>query len=302
MTDNIVVAGKYVFLATEMKRVYVYNRETPPLGRGGMGTVYIGKDCLNGTSVAIKQLHPSLCSLPWLRTRMREESALIFSHENIVEMLGYSEYKNHRGPIFVISKYVEGTTIDNAIYRYGADAANVIKTMLPIFNALEFLHSQGVYHLDIKPTNIMIDDFSVVKLMDLGVTNLSVASAGYVSNELSCIGTPSYAAPEQFIVPGKEMKVDGRSDIYELGVTLYKLICGTNPYDQESLSKTYHKHINYAIEPHVKIPDRVYNVLAKATEVNPDDRFQTVQEFKTALEEAITPQRGGIFSFFKKLR
>lgn len=296
MTDNIVVAGKFVYLSTGMRRIYVYNNAVAPLGRGGMGVVYGGMDCRNCSRVAIKQLHPRLTSVPALRKRTREESSLTFSHPNIVEMLGCCELKSGRGPMFVISKFVEGRNADDyvatqpGLFNSADRAVRIIRLHLPLLDALEFLHRQNIRHLDIKPSNIMIDNFSTVKLMDLGVANSTMDTAGFGADEFGVLGTPAFAAPEQFNVPGRESQVDGRSDLYELAVTLYKLICGYNPYEDRSLQRAYRLHAGECLPSHDLLPDELHHVLARATEPAPDKRYQDAAAFKEALTEAITPR------------
>ncbi len=297
MDDNIVVAGKLVYLATGMRHVYVYDRTAAPLGRGGMGLVYLGYDCRNGLPVAIKQLHPHLSSIQWLRNRTREESALTFSHPNIVEMLGCCEYRSKKGPLFVISRFVPGKNIDDFVNTtssiYDADdrAERIVRLILPLFDALEFLHMQHIHHLDIKPSNIMVDNFSTVRLMDLGVANGTADSGGFGADELGVIGTPSYAAPEQFIVPGLQSYIDGRADLYELAVTIYKLITGSNPYECDSVGESYRLHADSPLHSHLNLPDRIGQVLVKATDPSPDNRYPSAALMKEALADAINPKK-----------
>lgn len=97
MTDNITVWGNYIYLSAGMKRYYVYDTKMPFMGRGGMGEVYRGYDCLTGEPVAIKRLYDRYCSIPSIRRKARIESGLVFSHPNIIEMLGYCEYRSGKG-------------------------------------------------------------------------------------------------------------------------------------------------------------------------------------------------------------
>ncbi len=297
MTDNIFVDGKLVYLSTGMRCVYVFDRTIPPLGRGGMGQVYLGYNCRNGARVAVKQLHPHLSSIPWLRKRTREESSLTFSHPNIVEMHGCCESRSGKGPLFVISSFVSGKNIDDFVNSSSAlndaddRAERIVTLLLPLFDALEFLHRQNIHHLDIKPSNIMIDSFSTVRLMDLGVANSSMDVGCFGDNEFGVIGTPSYAAPEQFIIPGKSSHVDGRADLYEMAVAIYKLICNTNPYDSKSVEESYRLHSENALPEHIALPKRIYDVLVRATDPEPDNRYPTAEEMKNALKEAITPPK-----------
>lgn len=297
MTDDITVWGNYVYLSAGMKRYYVYNTKDPVLGRGGMGEVYRGYDCRTGEPVAIKRLYDRYCAIPSIRRKARIESGLVFSHPNIIEMLGYSEYKCGRGPVFIISRYIPGYNIDRFLERHAplfnsADRpVRIVRMLLPLLDALDFLHRQFIYHLDIKPSNIMIDKFSTARLMDLGVANSSSDNAGFGENEFGVIGTPRFAAPEQFNMPGRKSDIDRTSDLYEFAVTLYELITGNKPFEGDTLKEVAYKHLNGYLPPHEAIPARLLAVLQKATEVRRADRYPDAKTLKEALIEAITQRR-----------
>lgn len=267
------------------------------MGKGGMGEVYRGYDCRTGELVAIKRLYDKYCSNPSIRRKARIESGLVFSHPNIVEMLGYSEFKNGQGPIFVISRYVAGLNSDKYFERYfnGFEsterAHKIVRTLLPLFEALAFLHRQFIYHLDIKPSNIMIDKFSTARLMDLGIANTSMETAGFGKGELGVIGTPRFAAPEQFNVPGQPSQIDRTSDLYELAVTIYELITGQNPFVGESIKDIAYKHLNGYLPAHPDIPDRLLSVLQRGAEIKQSDRYPDALTFKAALIDAMIPRK-----------
>ena len=297
MTDDITVWGKYVYLSAGMKRYYVYNTKDPILGRGGMGEVYRGYDCRTGEPVAIKRLYDRYCSIPSIRRKARIESGLVFSHPNIIEMLGYCEFKSGRGPVFIISRYIPGYNVDRFLERhaplYSSDdrATKIVRLVLPLLDALDFLHRQYIYHLDIKPSNIMIDRFSTARLMDLGIANSTSDNSEFGENEFGVIGTPRFAAPEQFNMPGRKSNIDRTSDLYEFAVTIYELITGDKPFEGASIKEVAYKHLNGYLPPHDKIPARILAVLQKATEVNRNDRYHDAIAFKEALIDAITPRR-----------
>lgn len=297
MTDNIAVWGSYVYLSAGMKRYYVYNVKEPIMGRGGMGEVYRGYDCRTGELVAIKRLYDKYCSIPSIRRKARVESGLVFSHPNIVEMLGYSEYRCGRGPIFVISRFVPGLNSDKfieqntAIFDCPERAHKIVRMLLPLLDALEFLHRQYIYHLDIKPSNIMVDKFSTARLMDLGIANTTMDTAGFGKDEFGVLGTPRFASPEQFQVPGRKSTIGRTSDLYELAVTIYELITRNNPFQGDSIKDIAYKHFNGYLPAHDDIPDRLLRVLQKASEPNPADRYPNALAFKEALVEAMIPKK-----------
>ncbi len=297
MNDNIAVYGNRVYLNGGMKRYYVYDAMKGVIGRGGMGEVYHGYDCRTGEPVAIKKLYTRYCNVPSFRQKARQESNLVFSHKNIVEMLGYCEFRDGRGPIFVISSYVPGDNADTYIEKQGSvflgpdRAEKIIRLLMPILDALEFLHRQRIYHLDIKPTNIMIDRFSTARLMDLGLANTTMATAGFGENEFGVLGTPRFAAPEQFNIPGQPSKVDATSDLYEFAVTLYELITTRNPFEGDNFRDTADRHFHGYLSADDAIPDAVLTVLQKATEVQQNRRYPTAAALRSALAEALVPKK-----------
>ena len=139
--------------------------------------------------------------------------------------------------------------------------------------------------MDIKPSNIMIENGSNIRLMDLGI-----AYAADVANLTSpgLIGTPKYAAPEQYVEPGQHsLPIDGTTDIYELGVTLYELLTGFNPFESSSREETLRRQ-RTEILPFVQgVPESVVSVLRKATAKLQPERFRTALEFKQALQQAL---------------
>lgn len=293
MGDRWAVHNNIVYLSAGMQRYYAYSLRDPIMGRGGMGEVYRGYDCRTGEPVAIKRLHDKFCNIPEIRRKARVEAGLAFSHPNIVEMLGFCESVTGQGPVFVISSFVHGLNSDQFIQRQGSvftgsnRAAKIVRMLLPLLDALEFLHRQYIHHLDIKPSNIMIDKFSVVKLMDLGIANTSMETAGFNKGEFGVLGTPRFAAPEQFRIPGHPSKVDRTSDLYELAVTIYELITGENPFTGSSLKEIANKHFHGYLPPHDLIPDKLMRVLQHATEVNQTDRYPNAIAFKDNLHAAI---------------
>ena len=301
MTDCIMAWGDYVYLSAGMKRYYVYKHKDKDkrsiVGRGGMGVVYHGYDCRTGESVAIKRLYDRYCESPAVRRKARVESGLVFSHPNIVEMLGFCELRSGTGPIFVISRYVPGHNIDSFIELHRAQfdtpnrAERIVRLMLPLLDALEFLHRQYIYHLDIKPSNIMVDEFSTARLMDLGIANTTMETAGFGKNELGVLGTPRFAAPEQFNIPGRPSTIGRTADIYEMAVTIYELITGDNPYSSESIKESAERHLNRSLPDHASVPGELLKVLRRATEPDPRNRYSKAYEFKAAITAAFTPKK-----------
>ena len=176
-----------------------YDLGASPLGEGAMGTVYLGQSFLTGQKVAIKRVHDKYANIPSIRKRAKLEASLEFRHPNLVEMIGYCEEQPNRGPIFIVSRLVHGVTLEQYVKVSLNSCPKEIRVqkicefIYRVLDALDFIHSRNVIHMDIKPSNIMLENGSNVRLMDLGIAfagdDMDITSAGLV-------GTPKYAAPE----------------------------------------------------------------------------------------------------------
>lgn len=276
---NIIRRGDNICLMVE-GIWYSYNIHDQPLGAGAMGTVYLGRDINNHHRVvAIKLVNPEYSSLPSVRARARLEGSLAFSHPNLIEMLGCCEDGQAGGPMFIVSKYVKGITIDNYVANQLITAKDKVRhiceLLYPVMDALAYLHSKSIVHLDVKPTNIMVENGCNVRLMDLGIShtgeNMQKMSAGL-------LGTAGYAAPEQYITnTSGGINVTPATDIYALGVTLYELLsgCKLNSVVSEDCPDI----------PGVRIS--IMDVIRKAIRKDPNARFHSMQEMKNHLEEAL---------------
>lgn len=286
---NIVQKGNEIYLRVG-EEWFCYNQTERPLGEGAMGIVYLGRSCQTKERVAIKRVIDKYANVPSIRERARLEASLLFRHRNLVEMIGYCELNPYNGPIFIISRLVQGITLDKHVNDHLRNRPDAVKriceSIYPVLDALDYIHSKAIVHMDIKPSNIMIENGCNIRLMDLGIAfthdAVDMTSPGL-------IGTPKYAAPEQIIEKGQQfLSVDRTTDLYELGVTLYELISGYNPFDSPSRDETMEKQRTETL-PYVQgVPKAVIHVLRKATAKAQADRFQSAQEFKRALQEALS--------------
>lgn len=285
---SIIQKGNEIFLRVG-EEWFCYNQTDQPLGEGAMGTVYLGRSCFTNERVAIKRVLDKYANVPSIRERARLEASLLFRHRNLVEMLGYCELNPYNGPIFIISRLVQGITLDKHVndhLRKRPDAVKrICESIYPVLDALDYIHSKGIIHMDIKPSNIMIENGCNIRLMDLGIVfthdAVDMTSPGL-------IGTPKYAAPEQNIEQGQHsLSVDRTTDIYELGITLYELLTGYNPFDSPTREETLNKQRTDTLPLVQGVPKSVINVLRKATAKAQVDRFQSAQEFKSALQFAL---------------
>jgi serine/threonine-protein kinase len=253
-----------------------------------MGTVYKGYDCNSGEPVAIKRVMDRYANNPEIRYRAHQEADLMFRHPNLVEMLGCCEIAPDRGPIFIVSNYVNGENIDQFINTHVRALPNVEKRIcelfLPVLDALSYIHQKGIIHMDIKPSNIMMEQGKNVRLMDLGIANISDTVNTATSGMM---GTPKYAAPEQFSDSEKRPQLTAATDIYEAGVTLYELITMHNPFNASTVLEARELHRELVLEKKPMMSEAVYQVIRKATSIYPSDRFQNAGQMKMALKEAL---------------
>ena len=193
-----------------------------------------------------------------------------------------------------ISNYVNGVTIDKHIRKLEEAEPNtdmvpkVCEYICSILEALDYLHSRGIIHRDIKPSNIMIEQGNTPKLMDLGIARVS-GSNKYTSNGF--VGTPLYASPEQILREKTQEEATPASDIYSLGMTLYVLINGSNPFNAETESKILTNQVTKKLPMSDKLKKykKLMGVIWKATDKDKENRYQTATEFRAAILDAMKP-------------
>ena len=210
------------------------------LGRGSMGIVYEGFDPVIGRTIAIKtMLTEGLAPEEFREFRARfqreAQAAGVLSHPNIVNVFDYGE---DSGILYLIMEYLEGRSLEKLVE---GKKILPIETIIPmcdqVCSALDHAHERGIVHRDIKPANIMILNNGMVKVTDFGIAkmvSMGMTQAGLV------LGTPNYMSPEQ--VKGRQ--VDGRSDIFSLGVILYNLVTGEKPFPGQNITTVIYKIIN----------------------------------------------------------
>ena len=285
--SSVVRKGNKIFLNAE-GLWYEYDLSDPPLGEGAMGVVYKGHSCSTREHVAIKKVRDIYSNNPDIRARAKMEASYQFSHRNLIEIRGYCETNPASGPIFIISKLVQGEVIATYIKKNLAGSMDrtkrICSMMYPVLDALEYLHSKGVLHLDVKPSNIMVEGGHNIRLMDLGIANASENN----TTPKGFAGTPKYAAPEQMYDPKiPQQKLTVATDLYQLAITLYELITGNNPYDSSTLEKIIELHKSKPLPYSDAVGKRLMSVLLKATSRWPNNRFQSASEMKEAIQNSL---------------
>ena len=278
---------------------YQYDESQAPLGAGAMGVVYLGQNCQTREPVAVKRVVDRYANNPEIRRRAHQEADLMFSHPNLVEMLGCCEVAPGQGPIFIISRYVRGENIDKFINAHVRSLPNaehrICELFLPVLDALAYIHSKGIIHMDIKPSNIMMEQGRNVRLMDLGIADVSETINSSTSGMM---GTPKYAAPEQFSDVASKPQLTSATDIYEAGITLYELITKQNPFSASTVAESKALHHGMVLPRVPGISDSVFEVTRKATAIKQEDRYQNASAMKQALKEALPPRNYSKFDRF----
>lgn len=247
------------------------------VGLGGMGTVYRGTQLSLGRSVAIKVLRVSDGYDFAFEDRFRREARAMaaLNHPNIVAIYDYG----HLGTEFLyfVMEYVDGTDLGE-IMRLGRMTTEFALQLLPqICAGLEYAHSKGIVHRDIKPANIMLTRQGEVKIADFGLAKDVALGASLATETHMVMGTPEYAAPEQF---NAHREVDHRADIYALGVLMYQMLTGALPRGAWQSPSSLRPG---AVDP------RFDAVVIRALMPDRQHRFQSITDMRRAIEAALVP-------------
>ncbi len=254
---------------------------TRELGRGGFAVVYLANDPFVKRQVAVKVLPAQFTNTEAMRARFQQEAEIIatLEHPAIVPIYDYGEFQNQP---FIVMRYMAGGSLAERVHRGGLEIEETTQILSRISSALDRAHDQGIIHRDLKPGNILFDQYGDAYLSDFGIARLTEASLQLTGG--GAIGTPAYMSPEQ--VYG-DRPVDGRSDIYALGVILFEMLTGTVPYEADTPAKLMMKHI---LEPVPRIltvkpdlPQGCDALLERAMAKEPDQRFTKASEFATAV-------------------
>ena len=254
------------------------------IGRGGMASVYRAHDPSIDRIIAIKFLHAALCEEDEYRTRFLREAraAGMLSHPNIVTVHDVGEID---GRPYMTMELIEGEALSEVMARGPMPVREVLVLGVQLAKALHYAHGKGIVHRDIKPSNIaLLPDGRSVKVMDFGIAHLDSTTGAQHTRVGDVLGTPQYMSPEQT----KGAKIDGRSDLFSVGIILYQMLAGTPPFQGDSVVALAVKIANEEPVPIEKLrpdlPQAVRRIVERCLAKAPERRFQS----GAALADAIT--------------
>jgi hypothetical protein len=271
---------------------YLLERE---LGRGGMGTVYLARDLKLDRPVALKILLPEFVSQVGLRERFLRETrtAASFSHPNIVPVYAVEETEDH---LAYAMGLVEGETLTERVQRAGPlPPREIVRIVKDVAHALAYAHGRGVVHRDIKPDNVMLERATGRALvLDFGISRSMThapASASNLTRVGEVVGTPEYMSPEQ----ASGDVVDGRSDLYSLGLTAFYAATGKVAVTGESTQKILVRQLTERITPietlRPDLPPALARAIDRCVEKEPSDRFATAEALVEEIDAAQLVER-----------
>ncbi len=259
-----------------------FYRIEEPVARSGMASIFRAIDVRNNRQVALKIPHPDMEADPILSDRFQREAGIgeKLNHPRVMRVFGGEE----RSRIYMVMEWCEGRLLRQILDEGRMPQDRAIRIAVALLDALEYIHANGVVHRDLKPENIMVDAEDNIKLIDFGIASDSAARRLTYANFTATLGTPNYISPEQ--VKGK--RGDGRSDIYSVGVILYEMLTGRQPFSGPSpMAVMNDRLLNHPMPPTIansSISPQLQEVLYRALERDPKNRYAKAHDFQWDLE------------------
>ena len=272
-----------------------------PLGAGGMGEVYRARDTRLGREVAIKVLPQHLSMNIEMRARFEREASAIaaLKHPNIVTIHSIEE---SAGVQFMVMELVEGRTIADVISAGELSLERFLEIAIPLADGVASAHAKGIVHRDLKPANILVDAHGNVKILDFGLAKLSQKALSASDETLGVdsqtrdgqiLGTVAYMSPEQ----AEGLPVDTPSDVFSLGIVLYEMATGTNPFQRQTVVSTLSailKDTPPSIVDLRPLPASLNDIVARCLEKSPAQRYRSAAELCNdlrVLQTSVTAER-----------
>ena len=268
---------------TERKIIgpYLIRRVLPD---GGMGVVYLADDMRLGRPVALKAIAPRLSGDSASRDRLRLEAraAAALSHQGIATVYALEEIEDE---LYLASEYVPGETLSARLKLGPLPIAQVVTIGAQISRALAAAHTAGVIHRDIKPSNVMQTPSGAIKIIDFGLAHMEGLSAAKLTQPGIVMGTPAYMAPEQAL----GQQVDFRADLFAVGLLLYELATGTNPFAASTIAATIEHIVKLEPPPlssvRAESTPELDEIVRRCLRKDPAERYQSTQELVADLDE-----------------
>ncbi len=255
------------------------------LGEGGMAAVYEAYQASMERSVALKILPRSLSADAQFVKRFEQEAKSLAQMQN-PHILPVFDFGTDEGYTYIVMPLIKAGTLSDLMKGQPLTFKQIRTIGMDLADALDYAHSRGLVHRDVKPANVLVDERGNCMLMDFGIAKL-VESSAKLTNTGGIIGTPAYMSPEQ----GQAQPLDGRSDLYSLGVILHEMATGRAPYDAETPIAIVLKHISEppprprTVNPNV--PEKLERVILRCLAKKPADRYATGHALAEDLERAL---------------